>query len=485
MAKERLPQIVAPLGGGSGITSDGRLVTGVTGHGRALSLSDGRVAMPGGRSTGRSGRDGGGAGGAGGATHAAWWATQQTFGRERPPFVGIPAVDVRQCRLSMAGTADILREKWYNSTMSSITPPLTFILNRFSWGYFYAYGLHPLGNACRFAPQLVNQSLVAHVYPFDDDNSTTYDDLVYTDNFLAILARYQEETARWITANRRLRSGWGIGNVSWNSDDAISQAATSAQGQIVTVSPNSYDFLLELLTETDFSYGVALHVPSQTSFNVLSSELERYHTTLDYETSSYQVYTGRWVTYTLLHTLSAEADCYALVSSDVVEMDTGGTFDPIWRLGISNLGDHYSNGVISDACSVYCIFLAYRLSEGGAWLRLVCLAYPVVNGVADWNAPQQTARDIQLLNDTIQVEVVSMFGGETVVSPLTVADEAPTIPAEQTRPAVGASPYIGNGMWLAGGELPAYTQTQTYHCMLHVTMTNADGLPVPVPYSQT
>ena len=46
MAKERLPRIVAPLGGGTGITSDHRLVTGVTGRGRALSLSDGMVAMP-------------------------------------------------------------------------------------------------------------------------------------------------------------------------------------------------------------------------------------------------------------------------------------------------------------------------------------------------------------------------------------------------------------------------------------------------------
>lgn len=46
MAKERLPRIVAPLGGGTGITSDHRLVTGVTGRGRAVSLNDGQVAMP-------------------------------------------------------------------------------------------------------------------------------------------------------------------------------------------------------------------------------------------------------------------------------------------------------------------------------------------------------------------------------------------------------------------------------------------------------
>ena len=52
MAKERLPQIVAPLGGGTGITSDHRLVSGVTGRGRALSLSDGMVAMPARRNTG-------------------------------------------------------------------------------------------------------------------------------------------------------------------------------------------------------------------------------------------------------------------------------------------------------------------------------------------------------------------------------------------------------------------------------------------------
>lgn len=52
MAKERLPRIVAPLGGGTGITSDRRLVSGVTGRGRALSLSDGMVAMPARRNTG-------------------------------------------------------------------------------------------------------------------------------------------------------------------------------------------------------------------------------------------------------------------------------------------------------------------------------------------------------------------------------------------------------------------------------------------------
>ena len=54
MAKERLPQIVAPLGGGTGITSDHRLVSGVTGRGRALSLSDGMVAMPKGGQPGRT-----------------------------------------------------------------------------------------------------------------------------------------------------------------------------------------------------------------------------------------------------------------------------------------------------------------------------------------------------------------------------------------------------------------------------------------------
>ena len=53
MAKERLPRIVAPLGGGTGVTSDNRLVTGVTGCGRAVSLSDGRVAMPKGNHAGR------------------------------------------------------------------------------------------------------------------------------------------------------------------------------------------------------------------------------------------------------------------------------------------------------------------------------------------------------------------------------------------------------------------------------------------------
>ena len=53
MAKERLPRIVAPLGGGTGITSDNRLVSGVTGRGRALSLSDGMVAMPRGGQPGR------------------------------------------------------------------------------------------------------------------------------------------------------------------------------------------------------------------------------------------------------------------------------------------------------------------------------------------------------------------------------------------------------------------------------------------------
>ena len=54
MAKERLPRIVAPLGGGTGITSDNRLVSGVTGRGRALSLSDGMVAMPKGGQPGRT-----------------------------------------------------------------------------------------------------------------------------------------------------------------------------------------------------------------------------------------------------------------------------------------------------------------------------------------------------------------------------------------------------------------------------------------------
>lgn len=58
MAKERLPQIVAPLGGGTGITSDHRLVTGVTGRGRAVSLSDGMVAMPKGGQPGRCGSNG-------------------------------------------------------------------------------------------------------------------------------------------------------------------------------------------------------------------------------------------------------------------------------------------------------------------------------------------------------------------------------------------------------------------------------------------
>ena len=45
MPKERLPFVTA-IGGGSGVTRDGRLVTGVTQSGRALSRSDGRVVQP-------------------------------------------------------------------------------------------------------------------------------------------------------------------------------------------------------------------------------------------------------------------------------------------------------------------------------------------------------------------------------------------------------------------------------------------------------
>lgn len=63
MPKEKLP-FIAPIGGGAGISRDGRLVSGVSGAGRALSLSDGRVAQPGGWWTG-SGRQGAGMGAGG------------------------------------------------------------------------------------------------------------------------------------------------------------------------------------------------------------------------------------------------------------------------------------------------------------------------------------------------------------------------------------------------------------------------------------